>query len=115
MSSIFDDESECIDYYNNLITTAIIDLEKYCIEEHKKKIDKKHKHLNSLLIKNMNKIELTEELYTKNIPKNCAYQTLEQHKEMLLCWGLASSIENNKPMNCGICDLNIDNKTKNNE
>ena len=50
--------------------------------------------------------EITEEQYTKAIPACCAYQTLEAHKDMLLCWGLVSSIERSLPMNCGICELN---------
>ena len=51
--------------------------------------------------------ELTEAEYAAGIPKCCAYQTMQQHMEDLLgCWGLISSLENNTPMDCGYCDLN---------
>ena len=49
---------------------------------------------------------MTEGEYIKAIPKNCEYQSIEDHIDMMLCWGLVSSIEKNKPMKCGSCILN---------
>ena len=53
---------------------------------------------------------MTEEDYKNAIPKNCEYQDIEKHKDMMLCWGLARSVENNTPMICGKCILNLENK-----
>ena len=50
--------------------------------------------------------EVTAELYAANIPKCCEYQTMAQHEDMMLCWGLVSSIKHDHTMNCGYCELN---------
>jgi hypothetical protein len=51
--------------------------------------------------------DFTEEQYRAAIPKCCSYKTLDEHMNMLLCWGLAASLRVGKPMNCSPCDLKI--------
>jgi uncharacterized cysteine cluster protein YcgN (CxxCxxCC family) len=60
-------------------------------------------------------IEVTEALYEASIPEECSYRTLKDHLEMMLCWGLVSSIEQGKKMNCGSCCENLSNERKRNE
>lgn len=48
----------------------------------------------------------TEEEYAQAIPKNCKLTTIQAHEDILMCWGLISSITNNKEMNCGWCEFN---------
>ncbi len=50
---------------------------------------------------------LTKELYASKIPKCCLMQSIEQHEDIMLCWGLASAIEHGKIMDCSGCDQNI--------
>lgn len=50
--------------------------------------------------------DFTEAEYTAAIPKCCFYQTLEQHMDMMLCWGLTASLREGYPMDCTGCDLN---------
>ena len=52
--------------------------------------------------------ELNVDNYAANIPKCCAYQTIEQHEDILLCWGLVRSIEQDKQHTCGWCELNTE-------
>lgn len=55
--------------------------------------------------------KVTEAQYEAAIPKCCSYQGLTQHVEGLgLCWSLVRALEENKPMNCSGCDLNLDNE-----
>lgn len=49
---------------------------------------------------------ITREQYEAAIPKCCAYQTMEEHEEIMLCWGLASSVEKGYEINCGGCTEN---------
>jgi len=66
------------------------------------------KHQDLWRIKTM--IKVTPELYEQNIPKCCSYRTLQEHEEIMLCWGLVSAIENEKEMNCGSCPERIKEK-----
>ena len=52
-------------------------------------------------------IKVTEELYKANIPDCCQFRTFEEHMEIMLCWGLVSSIEQGKTQNCSFCDFRI--------
>jgi hypothetical protein len=52
--------------------------------------------------------ELTESQYVAAIPPWCAYQTIEQHKAMMLCWGLTSLLERGERClrsDCEGCEL----------
>jgi hypothetical protein len=49
--------------------------------------------------------ELTEGAYAAGIPRCCSRQTVEEHKAMLLCWGLVAALEAGKKMDCSGCDL----------
>lgn len=49
--------------------------------------------------------DVTEEVYAAGIPKCCSRQTLGEHKEMLLCWGLVAALEAGHKMDCRQCDL----------
>lgn len=52
--------------------------------------------------------EITEELYAANIPKECFYQTIEQHKEeLMLCYRLCKSLKEEEPMSCTGCELAV--------
>ena len=46
---------------------------------------------------------ITREQYEAAIPKCCAYQTIEAHESIMLCWGLAAAVERGKQMNCDNC------------
>lgn len=52
--------------------------------------------------------DFSEAEYVSAIPKCCAYQTLEEHMNMMLCWGLAASIREGYAMNCSGCELNTE-------
>ena len=54
-------------------------------------------------------IEVTEELYAASIPKECSHRTIQEHLDMMLCWGLTASIEQGKKMNCSECSENLTN------
>jgi hypothetical protein len=49
--------------------------------------------------------DFTEAEYEAAIPECCSATTLEDHKHMMLCWGLAAAIRAGKPMDCTGCDL----------
>ena len=49
--------------------------------------------------------DFTEEQYKSAIPTCCSMQTLQEHMDIMLCWGLAASIRAGKPMDCTGCDL----------
>jgi hypothetical protein len=47
---------------------------------------------------------ISPEEYEKNIPKNCCFQTVEEHaKYLLFCWGLLHKLREGKKIN-KICD-----------
>jgi hypothetical protein len=50
-------------------------------------------------------VDFDEAQYVAAIPKCCSRQTLEEHMNMLLCWGLAASIRAGHKMDCSGCDL----------
>ena len=58
---------------------------------------------------------ITIEQYEAAIPKCCAYQTIEAHEHIMLCWGLVSAIEKGKQMNCNGCSENTMNSTNKEE
>ncbi len=58
---------------------------------------------------------ITREQYEAAIPKCCAYQTMEAHEHIMLCWGLVSAIEKSKEMNCSGCSENTTNQPKQEE
>jgi len=49
--------------------------------------------------------DFTEAEYTAAIPRCCSRQTLQEHVDMMLCWGLAAAIRDGHPMDCSGCDL----------
>ena len=49
---------------------------------------------------------ITREQYEAAIPKCCAYQTMEAHESIMLCWGLALAVEKGRNMNCDNCTEN---------
>ena len=49
--------------------------------------------------------DFTEAEYAAAIPACCSQSTLQMHLDMLLCWGLAASLREGKPMDCGGCEL----------
>ena len=49
---------------------------------------------------------ITREQYEAAIPKCCAYQTMEAHESIMLCWGLALAVEEGRNMNCDNCTEN---------
>lgn len=46
-----------------------------------------------------------EQEYVAAIPDCCSLRTLEEHMEIMLCWGLAAAVREGKPMDCGTCEL----------
>jgi hypothetical protein len=51
-------------------------------------------------------MNVSPEQYQAAIPKHCFYQTVEEHQDcLMLCWGLVASIKEGYEMNCGSCDL----------
>lgn len=54
-------------------------------------------------------MEATKEVYKYSIPECCRYRTIEEHENILLCWGLVVAIENGVTMNCDGCTENINN------
>jgi hypothetical protein len=56
----------------------------------------------------MGMTDFTEKEYAAAIPKCCSYQTMQQHMDMMLCWGLAASLRNGEPMDCSGCELNTE-------
>ena len=52
----------------------------------------------------MNKI--TYEQYQATIPDCCKFQTVDEHYGYLYwCWGLLSAINEQEPMDCGMCEF----------
>ena len=49
---------------------------------------------------------ITREQYEAAIPKCCAYQSIEAHESIMLCWGLARAVEEGRKMNCDNCSEN---------
>ena len=49
---------------------------------------------------------ITREQYEAAIPKCCAYQTMEAHESIMLCWGRALAVEEGRNMNCDNCTEN---------
>ncbi len=57
--------------------------------------------------------EISPEEYEKAIPKDCEFQTYDQHfEQLLLCYGLMSSINRGVAHNCGICEFSKKNSNK---
>ena len=52
----------------------------------------------------------TIEQYEVAIPECCAYQTIEEHENIMLCWGLVRAEEEGRKMNCDNCTENTTNK-----
>jgi hypothetical protein len=52
--------------------------------------------------------DATEAEYAAAIPKCCSRQTLEQHVDMMLCWGLVAAIRNGRTMDCSCCPLSTE-------
>lgn len=50
-------------------------------------------------------MSLDEKQYEAAIPACCSQRTMKAHMEMMLCWGLVSSLEAGESMNCFGCDL----------
>jgi hypothetical protein len=48
--------------------------------------------------------EVTQKDYEAAIPKECSYETMQAHLDMMLCWGLKVSLEKGIPMDCTGCD-----------
>jgi hypothetical protein len=44
--------------------------------------------------------EVTQKDYEAAIPKECSYETMQAHLDMMLCWGLKVSLEKGIPMDC---------------
>ncbi|MBU0959802.1 MAG: hypothetical protein KKB31_07685 [Nanoarchaeota archaeon] len=38
--------------------------------------------------------KMTEEEYQKMIPKHCLFQTVKEHREMMMCWGISYGFVN---------------------
>jgi predicted amidophosphoribosyltransferase len=49
---------------------------------------------------------ITREQYEAAIPKCCAYQTIDAHESIMLCWGLVAATERGEAMNCDNCTEN---------
>lgn len=49
-------------------------------------------------------MKVTRDDYELAIPKCCSYRTIEDHEDIMLCWGLLSAIEKGEIMNCSGCD-----------
>lgn len=58
-------------------------------------------------IQSMTAVEVTAEIYKKNIPKCCSLKTIQQHEDILLCWGLLASIKKGYTMDCGDCEMRL--------
>jgi len=52
-------------------------------------------------------MSITREQYEKAIPECCAHKTIEDHENIMLCWGLENAIEENRIMNCYFCTENV--------
>jgi len=50
--------------------------------------------------------QYSEKDYESAIPKCCRLTTLRQHMDILLCWSLCASIQQNSPIVCGWCEFN---------
>ena len=50
---------------------------------------------------------ITEEQYAAAIPKCCQMQTMPEHMDMMLCWGLAAALRRGETMNCDGCEMKI--------
>ena len=46
----------------------------------------------------------TEADYAAGIPE-CCMLNLQEHRNMLLCWGLVNALENERPMDCSRCEF----------
>lgn len=52
---------------------------------------------------------IDRETYAAHIPDCCKLRTVEEHEEIMLCWGLTRQIEqgtDRKDQNCGLCEFN---------
>lgn len=49
---------------------------------------------------------ITIEQYMAKVPDCCAMKTIEEHQEIMLCWGLLAAVKANLDMNCGGCEYN---------
>jgi hypothetical protein len=54
-------------------------------------------------------VQITHDLYEKNIPPCCAFKTMEEHQDIGLCWGLSSRIQQGRSV-YGLCDDCIENE-----
>lgn len=52
--------------------------------------------------------EITDEQYAAAIPACCQMQTMQEHLEMLLCWGLSAALRRGEAMNCDGCEMKVD-------
>jgi hypothetical protein len=61
-------------------------------------------------------VKVTEDYYRKHIPKCCKLKTVQEHKDMMLCWGLIGEMEagiDTTDKECGRecdCHINFDPK-----
>lgn len=47
--------------------------------------------------------------YVEAIPGCCRLRTLEEHEEIMFCWGIMSQLENgHKESPCGMCEYNAE-------
>lgn len=49
----------------------------------------------------------TIEQYEAAIPECCAYQIIDEHENIMLCWGLLRAVEEGREMGCGGCGENV--------
>jgi hypothetical protein len=45
--------------------------------------------------------------YMNAIPDCCSLRTLDEHREIMLCWGLSSAVRDGRSMECGDCEMKI--------
>ena len=56
---------------------------------------------------------ISEQLYEKSIPPECSLQTADDHaKNLMLCYGLMSSIRKGERHDCSGCDVTKDEQRK---
>ena len=52
-------------------------------------------------------MNITLKQYKDAIPKCCVHQSVKEHMDMMLCWGLVRAIEEDCEVNCDNCPNNI--------
>jgi hypothetical protein len=49
---------------------------------------------------------IAEQKYEAAIPSCCRFKTLDEHRDNLaLCWSLLAAINDDTPMDCGMCEF----------